>query len=190
MMFLPSKPLVPHLKCNYFRLFAITLSLALCSGVGIAKPKGEKTLKVSLPEELLNAGGKAVSGETLSGKYVGRYFSASWCPPCRTFTPKLVEFHKANKDKFEVLLVSADNSEKAQANYMKKSMMPWLAVKHQSIAANLLVKKMGVSGIPFLVILAPDGSVVTKDGRGDVDSMGDKALLKWKSAQGEKHGRK
>ena len=43
------------------------------------------------------------------------------------------------------------------------------------------IKKMGVRGIPFLVILAPDGSVVTKDGRGDVDSMGDKAFLKWKS---------
>jgi nucleoredoxin len=101
-----------------------------------------------------------------------------------------VEFHKANKEKFEVLLVSADNSEKAQANYMKKYMMPWLAVRHQSIAANLLVKKMGVSGIPFLVILGPDGSVVTKDGRDDVNSMGNKALLKWKSTQDEKLGQK
>ena len=176
------------LKCPSLSLIAITFSLALLSGVSTAKP--EKASKVSLPDELLDAMGKAVSGETLSGKYIGLYFSASWCPPCRTFTPKLVEFHNANKAKFEVLLVSADNSEKAQANYMKKYMMPWLAVKHQSIAANLLVKKMGVSGIPFLVILAPDGSVVTKDGRGDLDSMGDKAFLKWKSTQGEKRGRK
>ena len=174
-----------NLKCRYLSIIAITVSLALLPGVSTAKPKGEKTSKVSLPEDLLNAAGKVVSAETLSGKYVGLYFSASWCPPCRTFTPKLVEFHKANKDKFEVLLVSADNSEKAQANYMKKYMMPWLAVKHQSLAANLLVKKMGVSGIPFLVILDPDGSVVTNDGRGDVDSMGSKAFLKWKSTQGE-----
>tara|TARA_B100001094_G_C18060585_1_gene734821 strand:- start:384 stop:911 length:528 start_codon:yes stop_codon:yes gene_type:complete len=173
------------LKYPFFSLVVITVTLALMDGVSTAKPKGEKTSKVSLPEDLLNAAGKVVSSETLSGKYVGLYFSASWCPPCRTFTPKLVEFHKANKDKFEVLLVSADNSEKAQANYMKTYMMPWLAVKHQSIAANLLVKKMGVSGIPFLVILDPDGSVVTKDGRGDVDSMGSKAFLKWKSAKDE-----
>lgn len=173
------------LKYPLFSLVVITVTLALMDGVSTAKPKGEKTSKVSLPEDLLNAAGKVVSSETLSGKYVGLYFSASWCPPCRTFTPKLVEFHKANKDKFEVLLVSADNSEKAQANYMKTYLMPWLAVKHQSIAANLLVKKMGVSGIPFLVILDPDGSVVTKDGRGDVDSMGSKAFLKWKSAKDE-----
>ncbi|SVE11034.1 uncharacterized protein METZ01_LOCUS463888, partial [marine metagenome] len=147
------------LKCRFLCLFTITVSLALSSWESTAKPNGEKVSKVSLPDELLDATGKAVSGETLSGKYVGLYFSASWCPPCRTFTPKLVEFHNANKAKFEVLLVSADNSEKAQANYMKKYMMPWLAVKHQSIAANLLVKKMGVRGIPFLVILSPDGSV-------------------------------
>ena len=179
-----------NFKCRYLSLMAITVSLALSSGVSTAKPKGEKASKVSLPDELLDAMGKAVSRETLSGKYVGLYFSASWCLPCRTFTPKLVEIHNANNAKFEVLLVSADNSEKAQANYMKKYMMPWLAVKHQSTAANLLVKKMGVRVIPSLVILAPDGSVVTKDGRGDVDSMGDKAFLKWKSAQGEKRGRK
>jgi hypothetical protein len=49
---------------------------------------------------------------------------------------------------------------------------------------------MGVSGIPFLVILGPDGSVVTKDGRDDVNSMGNKALLKWKSTQDEKLGQK
>ena len=72
---------------------------------------------------------------------------------------------------------------------MKKYMMPWLAIKHQSTAANLLVKKMGVSGIPYLVILAPDGSVVTKDGRGDVDSIGDKAFLKWTNIEAEKVGR-
>ncbi|MDA0722787.1 MAG: thioredoxin family protein [Verrucomicrobia bacterium] len=174
-----------NLKCRYLSIIAITVSLALLPGVSTAKSKGEKASKVFLPDELLDAAGKAVSG-----KYVGLYFSASWCPPCRTFTPKLVEFHKANKEKFEVLLVSADNSEKAQANYMKKYMMPWLAVKHQSIAANLLVKKMEVSGIPFLVILGPDGSVVTKDGRDDVNSMGNKALLKWKSTQDEKLGLK
>ena len=177
------------LICRFLCLFTITVSLALSSWESTAKPKGEAS-KVSLPDELLDATGKVVSGETLCGKYVGLYFSASWCPPCRTFTPKLVEFHKANKGKFEVLLVSADNSEKAQANYMKKYMMPWLAVKHQSIAANLLVKKMGVSGIPYLVVLAPDGSVVTKDGRGDLDSLGDKAFLKWKRTQGEKLSRK
>ena len=175
-----------YLKCRSFRLFAITLSFTVSSVVSIAKPKVEQALKVSLPEEFLDASGKAVSRETLSGKYVGLYFSASWCPPCRTFTPKLVEFRKANKDKFEVVLVGADNSEKAQANYMKKYMMLWPAMKHQSIAANLLVKKMGVSGIPYLVILAPDGSVVTKDGRGDVDSMGNKAFLKWTNIQAEK----
>ena len=91
-----------------------------------------------------------------------------------------MDFRNANKEEFEVVLIGADRSAKAQANYMKKYKMPWLAVKHQSLAANLLVKKMGVSGIPFLVILAPDGSIVTKDGRGELGRSLGKALAKWK----------
>ena len=30
--------------------------------------------------------------EAVAGKHVLIYFSAHWCPPCRGFTPKLVEF--------------------------------------------------------------------------------------------------
>ena len=79
-----------------------------------------------------------------------------------------------------MMLVGADRFAKAQANYMKKYKMSWLAVKHQSLAANLLVKKMCVTRMPFLVILAPDGSIVTKDGRGELERSPGKASAKWK----------
>src|SRR6185503_11111546 len=48
-------------------------------------------------------------------KYIAVYFSAHWCAPCRAFTPKLVEWYNANKaanPHFELVFVSADNSEK------------------------------------------------------------------------------
>ena len=39
-------------------------------------------------------GGKAVPHtEALGGKLVGVYVTASWCGPCRRFSPKLVELH-------------------------------------------------------------------------------------------------
>ncbi len=44
------------------------------------------------------------------------YFSAHWCPPCRAFTPKLVEFYNANagkKTKFEIIFVSSDHDQKS-----------------------------------------------------------------------------
>ena len=40
-----------------------------------------------IPDTLLDNRGKKVSSDQLSGKYVGLYFSASWCGPCRSFTP-------------------------------------------------------------------------------------------------------
>ena len=48
--------------------------------------------------------------EALKGvETVGIYFSASWCPPCKTFTPKLIEFYnKVNENKkvFEIIFVA------------------------------------------------------------------------------------
>src|SRR6056300_1084769 len=76
--------------------------------------------KISLPDNLLDANGIEISSNELVGKFVGLYFSASWCGPCRSFTPKLVKFRDQHVEKFEVVLVGSDGSEKAQANYMKK----------------------------------------------------------------------
>lgn len=52
--------------------------------------------------------------ELLAGqRTIGVYFSASWCAPCRQFTPVLAKFYEEmNKKgkKFEIVWVSRDNS--------------------------------------------------------------------------------
>jgi thiol-disulfide isomerase/thioredoxin len=45
---------------------------------------------------------------------IGLYFSASWCPPCRSFTPKLNDAWKLAGEagkKVQIILVSGDQME-------------------------------------------------------------------------------
>ena len=35
-----------------------------------------------------------VSNDEIEGKFVGIYFSAAWCGPCREFTPLLQKFYE------------------------------------------------------------------------------------------------
>ena len=132
-----------------------------------------------LPENLLDSNGKEVSRDQLAGKTVGFYFSAHWCPPCRTFTPSLVKFRDTNQKEFEIVFVSSDKNPGAQMNYMKETKMKWPTMKHRSKEASALAKKYGVRGIPALIIVSPDGKTITKNGRGDVSGNPKGALASW-----------
>lgn len=93
------------------------------------------------------------------------YFSASWCPPCRGFTPILIEVYKelSSKGDFEVVFVSSDFDEESFQNYFSK--MPWLAIPISDEATiKSLGEKFSVMGIPHLVILNKDGKVSTDEG--------------------------
>ena len=122
----------------------------------------------------------------MKGKIVGIYFSAHWCPPCRTFTPSLVKFRDENKDDFEVVFVSGDKNEAAQKSYMKETSMKWLTIKFGAKDADALKKRYKVRGIPSLIIVGPDGKTITQDGRGDVSRKANKALKSWKKTAGIK----
>ena len=80
---------------------------------------------------------KTVDAAGLSGvKYWAIYYSASWCPPCRAFTPKLVEFYNSFKPQhpnFELIFVNEDQSEDAMLAYMQGDAMPWPAVRFDDI---------------------------------------------------------
>jgi len=135
-----------------------------------------------IPSTLLDHEGKSVSSSLLKGKYMGLYFSASWCGPCRSFTPELIRFRNQHTDQFEVILVGGDGTPKDQAKYMEKYKMPWLAMINQSEAARQASQKLEVQYIPYLVILDPEGKVVSKDGVKEVRSLKEGAMDLWKSA--------
>ncbi len=133
--------------------------------------------------KFVNASGKALGAEALQGKKVVLfYFSASWCPPCRAFTPKLIEAYKQwKKDRLpvEVVLVSSDQDEKAMRAYLKDHDMPWIALPFRSAEGQKLAETNGVRGIPTLIVYGADGQVITKDGRGAVSAKGADAVKDW-----------
>jgi len=105
-------------------------------------------------------------------KLVVLYFSASWCPPCRTFSPKLIEFYNNRKDDIEVVFVSSDRDDSSFGTYFGK--MPWLAMvpsfvnKEARDRQGKLAEMFKIQGIPSVIVLDHEGKFVTSDGRNDV----------------------
>jgi nucleoredoxin len=104
----------------------------------------------------------------LAGKTIGLYFSAHWCGPCRGFTPTLAKTYTAMKaagnDDFEIVFVSSDRDQAAFDGYLGE--MPWLALPFAEHGLkDALSKACKVEGIPTLVIIGPDGTLINADGR-------------------------
>ena len=114
---------------------------------------------------LVDADGKKVPLDVLEDKIVGIYFSASWCGPCRVFTPRLIDYRKRNSSNFEVVFVSSDRSEADQHRYMKAMGMDWPALKWGSSSAQALQSKYAVNAIPRLLLFSGRGELLSTEGR-------------------------
>ena len=97
-------------------------------------------------------------------KLIAIYFSAHWCPPCRKFTPELVEYYNRvapQHPEFEVLFFSMDRSAYAMQTYMRATGMPWPAVDYQKLESKEAIRKYAGSGIPCLVLVDSTGKVIS-----------------------------
>ncbi len=145
--------------------------------------------------QLLDVHGATVSRERLKGKYLGIYFSAHWCGPCRYFTPKLQAFRDANKENFEVVFISLDLDRKnrnpaghlaKKKEYMESAKMDWYTIHRNYGSAHALLNTTGKRGIPTLVVFSPEGKYITNDGKNDLKKNPQTALESWeKLAKGD-----
>jgi len=131
--------------------------------------------------DLVDVNGKKIDLSSLEGKLIGIYFSAHWCPPCRQFTPKLVEFRNAHADQFEVVFVSSDKNAADQQKYMQEARMPWPAIPYSPQQVAILKERFSISGIPSLVIVDGKGTLISTQGRSDIGTDPTNALKNWQA---------
>ncbi len=100
------------------------------------------------------------------------HFSCVRCPPCRRFTPLLVEFYNQHHEEknFEIIFISADEEEEEYEVYYKD--MPWLTLDHkQQEKKEELDEKFDVQGIPKLVLLDADsGDIICTNARDHIQN--------------------
>lgn len=137
------------------------ISLGISSGV--------KSLFKSLKDgTLLKHKSKVSLADSLGGKeIIILYASASWCGPCRQFTPTLTQWYQniAPNHGVEVVFLSADHDARSMESYYSK--MPWLAVEFDDDAREALLGYIKVTSIPRLVVLdGRTGSIIVDNAVG------------------------
>jgi nucleoredoxin len=128
---------------------------------------------LALIPTLTKAGGDMPTA-SLRGKPLLLYFSASWCGPCRGFTPRLKACYDAMRARgqdVECVFVSGDEDAESAAEYfehMSWAMLPFAHEKFKGVKS-FLEDKYEVEGIPHLVLFGADGAVLKKNARGAVE---------------------
>jgi len=151
-----------------------TLSLGFCLAALFVSAAFAEPFAKTIKGDLVALKGKHVVHFNDAGvantKYFAIYFSASWCGPCKAFTPKLVTWYQQEKPKhpeFELIFVSDDTDENAMEAYMVEDQMPWPALRYSRIKTAKNIEELAGPGIPCLVFLNAEGKVLSHSYQGE-----------------------
>jgi peroxiredoxin len=127
---------------------------------------GKQAPEINLPDP----NGKQVTLSSFKGKYVLVDFWASWCRPCRMENPNVVKAFNRFKDKnFTILGVSFDKpGDKEQ--WLKAVMddkLAWTQVSDLQYWQSPVVQAYKIEGIPFNVLVDPQGKIIGEGLRGE-----------------------
>jgi nucleoredoxin len=129
---------------------------------------GSHVLYASLKGDLVRLNQNSMAhadDEAMAGKkLIALYFSAHRSPPCRSFTPQLVDFYNrvaSQHPEFEVIFVSYDRSPAEMETSMREASMPWPALAFEKIPGKDAIKRYSGTGIPCLVLIDSAGKVLS-----------------------------
>ncbi|SMC38206.1 TlpA family protein disulfide reductase [Pedobacter africanus] len=117
---------------------------------------------------LMMPGGKKLKLSDTRGKYVLIDFWASWCVPCRKAIPHLKAVYAKYKAKgFELISLSADQSQEAWKKALEQEKMPWLQVVDEfpeKFAPSVVGNLYEIKFLPFYVLLDKAGKILVYSG--------------------------
>ena len=120
--------------------------------------------KPALDFQVTDLKGEALSLEEYRGQVVLLDFWATWCAPCIAEIPNVKQTYKKYKDqKFQIIGISLDRSEKSLETYIEKKELGWLHYWDKSRQVSTLYK---VRGIPSTFLIDGEGVIRNTNLRG------------------------
>jgi len=131
----------------------------------VNRVKDAEVGKIAPDFEIKNLEGKLIKLSSLRGQYVLIDFWASWCGPCRKEIPNLKKVYEEFKGKgLKLVGISIDEDEAKWRKAVEEEKLDYLQL-HDSEKQTM--KIYNYSGIPFIVLISPEGVILEKGLRGN-----------------------